>query len=269
MLCAVAIELEALTAGTLLAASGRDVHGLWFHHWQKADSRVADQLHAEPQSRPFSVSPLLGLGAPHEGRIQVTPGACGWFRVTTLTAALSERLQAAWLPQLPEKLTLGPVQWRLRGFVVDPALHPWAGVTEQAALVDTHLRNTDPPREWRLRLATPTTFHAASGHLPFPLPGAMFGSWLRRWQAFGTVNLPENLGELAQQKIVVSGYQLQTVPVRDGKRLTIGCVGQVTVAAPALKPGERAALDLLAAYAFWCGTGHRSTQGLGMTRVLH
>lgn len=268
MLTAVVIQLEALTAGQLSAASGRDVHGLWFHHWQKADSRVADQLHAEPQSRPFTLSPLLGLGAPREGRIQVAPGAPGWFRVTTLTADLSARLEAAWLPQLPETLTLGPIHWRVCGSTADSAAHPWAGTATAQALVETHLLATEPPRQWRLRFATPTTFHAAGGHLPFPLPGALIGSWLRRWQAFGPVNLPDDLADLAQQKAVISGYRLQTVPVRDGKRLTIGCVGQLTLAAPTLKPGERAAIDLLVAYAFWAGSGHRTTQGFGMTRLL-
>lgn len=268
MLCAAVIHLEALTAGGVSGASGRDVHGLWFHHWQAADSRVADQLHAQQQARPFSLSPLLGLAAPQQGQIQVTPGARAWFRVATLTADLSTRLQEAWLPRLPETLAFGAVQWRVTGIVTDGAAHPWAGTADAKALAEQHLLAADPPRQWRLRFDTPAAFHGISGHLPFPLPGAVVGSWLRRWQAFGPVLLPDSLGELAQQKIVISSYRLRTVPVRDGRRMTIGCVGQFTLNAGALTPGERAAIDLLAAYAFWAGSGHRTTQGMGMTRIV-
>ncbi len=267
MLCAVVIQLEALTAGSVSPASGRDVHGLWFHHWQVVDSRMADRLHAQQPARPFSLSPLLGLTAPSQEQIQVTPGARAWFRVATLTAELSTRLQAAWLPRLPETLTFGAVQWQVTNIVTDNTAHPWAGVADAKALVEQHLLAADPPCRWRLHFDTPAAFHGAGGHLPFPLPGALLGSWLRRWQAFGPVLLPDSLAELAQQKVLISSYRLQTVPVRDGKRMTIGCVGQFTLNAEALKPGERAALDLLAAFAFWAGSGHRTTQGMGMTRV--
>lgn len=268
MLCAIVIQLEALTSGSISAASGRDVHGLWFRHWQTVDNRVADQMHTEQPARPFTLSPLMGLAAPEQGHIQIASGARAWFRATTLTADLSARLEAAWWPQLPETVTLGSARWRVAGVVVDAAAHPWAGIVDPQILTERHLLAADPPRQWRLHFATPTAFHGAAGHIPFPLPGALVGSWLRRWEAFGPVQLPAALTDLAQQKIMVSSYRLQTVPVRDGKRMTIGCVGDFTMSAPALKPGERAAIDLLAAYAFWAGSGHRTTQGMGLTRSI-
>lgn len=267
MLCAIVIQLEALTAGSVSAASGRDVHGLWFHHWQAVDRRVADRLHAAQAAQPFTLSPLMGLAAPVQGQIPVTPGTPAWFRATTLTAELSARLEAAWWPQLPETLMLGAMQWRVTGVCTEATAHPWAGIGDSQALAEQHLLAADPPRQWRLDFATPTTFHGAAGHLPFPLPGAVIGSWLRRWEAFGPVQLPATLADLAQQQVMISNYRLHTVPVRDGKRMTIGCVGQATLSAGGLKPGERAALDLLAAYAFWAGSGHHTTQGMGLTRV--
>ncbi len=268
MLRAVVIQLEALTAGTLPAANGREVHGLWFHHWQTVDRALADQLHADQRQCPFTLSPLLGLGAPQHGQLAVAPGASAWFRVTTLTAELSQRLEEAWLPRLPETVMLGPLSWRVTGLATTPAAHPWADSRTQDALAVEHLLNADPPRQWHLHFATPTAFHSAGGHLPFPLPGALIGSWLRRWQAFGPVALPEDLADLAQQRVLISSYRLHTVPVREGQRTTIGCVGDLTVSAPALRPGERAMLDLLAAYAFWAGSGHHTPQGLGVTRLL-
>jgi CRISPR/Cas system endoribonuclease Cas6 (RAMP superfamily) len=45
-------------------------------------------------------------------------------------------------------------------------------------------------------------------------------------------------------------------------------VGSLRLQAHQLPPCDCAALDLLAAYAFYCGSGHKTTQGLGQTRVL-
>ena len=124
------------------------------------------------------------------------------------------------------------------------------------------------PVSWSFEFLTPTTFHGEIGHLPFPLPFALLGSWLRSWQAFGPVSLPVDLGETARSGLVVSAYKLKTVPVRDGRRMTIGCVGDLQLRALDLAPLERATVDLLARYAFWAGSGHHTPQGFGLTRLV-
>ena len=127
---------------------------------------------------------------------------------------------------------------------------------------------SSPPERWRLSFATPTSFHGVGGHFPFPLPDVLLRSWLRRWQAFGPVLLPGDLPERGREGVAVSAYTLKTVPVRDRRRVMIGFIGQMTLRALKMTPGERAAVDLLMAYAFWAGSGHHTTQGMGLTRLL-
>lgn len=265
-LCAAVVQLAALEAGTVVGATGRAVHGLWFRHWQQAAPAVAETLHAPAAVQPFTLSPLLGLPRPQDGQVALAPGAPAWFRVTTLTAELSDRLAAAWLPTLPAELTLGGLRWRVTGITTDGTVHPWAGQAEPSALAEQRLLAADPPRRWRLRFATPTAFHGESGHLPFPLPAVLVSSWLRRWERYGPVGLPADLPERARRGLAISAYALRTVPVRERERVTIGCVGHLTLQAIRLKAGERAPLDLLAAFAFWAGSGHHTTQGLGLTK---
>ena len=266
-LTAAVIRLTAAEAGTLSAATGRFVHGFWFDQWARVDAARADALHAGQDLRPFTLSPLMGL-RPRRGEIAVAPDMATWFRVTTLTSELSAALTATWLPQLPEQIILGDTPWRVTGYALDADAHPWAAREDFRVVAEQCLLAAHPGRRWRLRFATPTAFHGAAGHLPFPLPGALVGSWLRQWQAFGHVRLPETLPEAVHAGLVVSAYRLQTVPVRDGQRITIGCVGELTLSATKLAKPTRAALDLLTRYATFAGSGHRTTQGHGMTRLL-
>ena len=227
---------------------------------------LADELHDENGHQPFALSPLMGLRHPTRGRIDVAAGSKAWFRVTALSPALSAALTDKWLPALPEEITLGSLRWTVTGYTLDPEQHPWAGQADAGALAERYLLGPRPSDRWRLRFATPTAFHGEAGHLPFPLPYALVGSWLRQWQAFGPVRLPEEVPAAVRTGVAVSAYRLKTVPVRDRERLTIGCVGRLTLSATALAKPARAAVDLLAAFACWAGSGHRTTQGMGMTR---
>lgn len=265
-LLASVLSLVAEEGGAVAAASGRDVQGLWYRHWEAVDPALADRLHEGAPVQPFTLSPLMGLPHPRRGRIAVAAGTEAWVRVAALTGELTAQLAARWLPRLPATVSLGGLRWRVVGHTEDRDAHPWAGRADAQALAERHLLGAQPGRRWRLRFATPTAFRSAAGHLPFPLPGALAGSWLRRWAALGPVRLPEDLQDRVRDGVAVSAYRLKTVPLRRGRRLTIGCVGDLTLRATGLKAGERAALDLLAAYAFWTGSGHHTGQGLGMTR---
>jgi CRISPR-associated endoribonuclease Cas6 len=267
MLTAVVIEVEALNDGRLSAATGRFIHGFWFHQWIEVDPARAEALHAGEHLRPYTLSPLMGLPHPRHGKITVEAGIRAWFRVTSLTSSLSDALLNDWLPQLPDMIRLGGISWEIKGHTLNPTDSPWAGQVEARVLTERHLLAEEPHRRWTLHFATPTAFHGAAGHLPFPLPGALIGSWLRQWQSFSKVHLPENLPEKVHEGLVISAYRLKTVPVRDRKRITIGCVGDMTLYGKGLSKPICAAVDLLAHYALWAGSGHRTTQGHGMTRL--
>lgn len=263
---ATVVNLRACQGGRLEIATGPAIHGFWFRQWESLAATVADRLHQPNQLPPYTLSPLLGLPHPRKGEREVASGAPAWFRVTTLQEELSRRLEEMWLPGLPEEVVLAGLRWRVVGYATTTEEHPWAGRANPQALAETHLLRRAAPARWRLEFATPTAFHGGGGHLPFPLPDALVRSWLRRWQAFGPVRLPQNLPALAREHLLVSAYRMRTVPQRDGRRVFIGCVGWMELRAARLRAGERAALDLLAAYAFWAGSGHHTTQGMGMTR---
>jgi CRISPR-associated endoribonuclease Cas6 len=265
MLTSLVIRLQALETGTLSFGSGRATHGLWFDTWRQANPELAAQLHQGNGIPPFTLSPLRGLPRPRQGHTPVQAEQAAWFRVVTLTGELSAALEETWLPALPETVELAGLPWRITGIARMPEEHPWAGQIPYSQLASEHLFMSRPPKSWRLRFETPAAFHGSAGHLPFPLPDSLIRSWMRRWNAFAPIALPDDLPQMVRESVVVSAYSLKTVPVRHGKRLIVGAAGWFKLYAVNLHPAMRAAVNLLAHYAFYCGSGAKTTQGMGMT----
>jgi CRISPR-associated endoribonuclease Cas6 len=283
------VHLEALEEAVLDQFTGRGVHGFWFQRWAETDPQIGDELHpkqnppdsddqangTDPSSEerkedvpPFALSPLLGLPRPQRGGIRIKPGMGAYFRLTALTDDLAEAVREKWLAGLDgERIVRIPakteseagIAWKVTQVEVEAQ-------AEYADLYARHIMNTNPPRQWNMKFETPTTFHGKEAHLPFPLPDALMRSWLRRWNAFAPVALPiDELLEWSRNHLAVSSYKLQTVPAREGKRLRMGCTGWLSLRALQMPPYLRAAADLLAHYAFYCGSGSHTTQGMGVT----
>ena len=143
-----------------------------------------------------------------------------------------------------------------------------------------------PERKLTLRFASPTTFRRTEGetsftddqgrayqvaghNVPLPLPGLVFDSYLQRWNAFAPVALHPDVKRYAEECVAISRYRLQTVLVEFGAARHVGFVGSCQFLALLVHdPYWLRLLNLLAAFAFYAGTGHRTTMGLGQTRVI-
>ena len=269
MLVSLVVQIEAAQTGSIRGGTGRAVHGLWFDQWKLIHPAFADQLHSQNNPAPYSLSPIMGLPRPHKGSIIVSEGTSAWFRIATFEHSLSELLLERWWPALSSKIELASLTWHVTGGTVSADDHPWAGQITYQDLIEQCLFQLPPPSKWQLEFATPTAFNSASGHLPFPLPDSLIKSWLRRWQVFASIGLPEDLPNSARESLLISSFNLNTVPVRYGSRLTVGCIGLCQIRASQLTPTIQAAIDLLASFAFFCGSGHHTTQGMGLTRMVN
>ena len=267
MLTSLVIQIEALNDGEINGATGRAVHGFWYKQWESFDSGTADALHDETQVPPFSLSPLMQLPRPQNGITRVTRGISAWFRVATLNRQLSEKLITHWTANLPKEIELAGIKWTITGIAETPEKHPWARQISYQDLASRHLFNNRPPSRWKLAFETPLTFNSGLGHLPFPLPNNLIGSWMRRWQAFAPLALPEELPQSVREQLMVNHFDMRTIPLRQGKRLIIGGAGSYSLKAIKMPASERAQVDLLANYAFFCGSGYKTTQGMGMTKL--
>ena len=128
--------------------------------------------------------------------------------------------------------------------------------------------------EVRIRLCflSPTSFRSHDMHFPLPDPALVYQSWLTRWNAFAPEELRINVAllDVVAAHVAVGRYSLRTEMVDLGSnRKMVGFVGSVqfnVVRAGKIGDEWLRRLNLLADYAAFCGTGHKTAHGMGQTR---
>ena len=267
-LLAAVITLEAQAAGELDFFQGRALHALFLDLTARAEPGRAQALHDSDDLKPFTSSNLSGLRGPEGSpRAIVQPGAACRWRVTAFEPGLAGLWLTQVLPRLPETITVGDVPFAVRGWTTDSVQDSMAGAGGYAELAMQHTLQSQLPSPWiNLRFTSPTSFKSGGMHVPLPLPSLMLGHWLEKWNAFAPVALHPDVRSFAEQEVMVDRYDLHTEPVQFGPATIIGFLGQCSLTVRHKDPYWRRIPHLLAAYSFWCGTGHKTPYGLGQTR---
>jgi len=286
MLLSVVLLLSPIQPVTLPVDLGRAVHAWFLGQVHRADPALAERLHEPNRLRPFTLSSLQDVGKVREGKVTITPEQEYWLRVTSMEATLSRCLLECILPTLPSEIELAGATFKLKGATYDPTEHPWARQTTYEALIKENLMSTEQlGRALTLQFASPTTFrrtertssltngegqaYRVAGHnFLLPLPGLVFDSYLQKWNAFAPVALPPEVKRYAEECVAVSRYRLQVVLMEFGEVRELGFVGTCRFTALVADPYWLRLLHLLAAFAFYAGTGHHTTRGMGQTRKL-
>ena len=109
-------------------------------------------------------------------------------------------------------------------------------------------------------------------HYPLPDPSLVYQSWLNRWNEFAPEEARINVAllDIVAAHVAVGRYDLRTEMVDLGRnRKVIGFVGRVqynVIRAAKIGSEWLHRLNLLADYASFCGTGHKTAQGMGQTQ---
>jgi CRISPR-associated endoribonuclease Cas6 len=101
----------------------------------------------------------------------------------------------------------------------------------------------------------------------FPIPVSVFGSYWQRWRVFSGIELSDDLLDFADEYVAVQQHRLRTkmVPFGRGHQYH-GFTGRCTYRVLERDPAKLKELNALANYALYCGTGQKTTQGLGQTK---
>lgn len=286
MPAAAVLFLQAEHDGAIYGATGQHAHGFWLHSWREFGAApggsLGDTLHDERPLRQFTLSPLLGLTNVRHGQTLVEAGDAARLRITALDDLTQRSLLANWLVKLPAVVTFAGIRWRVRRLALAAADDPAAGYDTYAGLRDRY--GEGAPQRWALAFESPMAFHLQDGNcMPFPLPGLLVAGWLNRWNEYSPVALlepddsPAAFLARVEAGLRISQYRLKTVSFRfrhagpDGRRSRevpqIGCVGEAAFDGAALAAADRALVATLADFAFYCGSGHHTTMGMGQTRV--
>ncbi|MFZ5903693.1 MAG: CRISPR system precrRNA processing endoribonuclease RAMP protein Cas6 [Chloroflexota bacterium] len=258
MLRSILVHLKALDKGFVPPLLAPAIHAE-FIKWLPEEARD----HSNSERRPFTVSDL-------RGSFDIEPG--GWRRIGR-GQRVSFRLTflkdlGAVLPQVGQELTLADIRFQFQQVSIDDG--EWAREISYKSLVDRYAGSGEQASELvKVRFESPATFHVQDDiHEPLPAPLRVFDSWLTRWMQFSPIKTPYGVSNLDHARVAISEYDLKTHGVKYAEAMWIGFTGYCHFRIFSTDVGTVKLANLLADFAFYCGTGAKTSFGLGQTRRL-
>ena len=268
-LTALVLEVAPKRVTTTPGHLGRAAYALLLKLIAATEPALAEDLHTKNERKPFTCSTLVGGRRQAKNERVYTPEETAWLRFTGLDASVSAHLcRLAENP--PDVVELDGQLFEVRTATLNNDTHPWANQSSYEALSAPYLlSHRQPDSHLQLSFFSPTTFRSRGLSHPVPMADWVFGNLWDFWNAFSPVPLPEETRGYADERVVLSRYQLKThaVPMKN-KIAEMGCVGQAYYVILDKDRYWSAILNLLADYAFYSGVGYQTTVGLGQAQRI-
>ena len=247
--------------------TGPSIHALLLRLIDESNPHLAADLHSDSQVKPFTVSPLQGKLARTGGRQVALKDNVYRLRFTTLSEDVFTSLNKTLLSKFISEnvINLEGNKFTIISVGMEPSEEdPWAGLSSFEELYD------GASEELKVTLAFryPTTFRQRGMNFLFPLPANAFYGYWQKWNAFSPMRIDDSFIPWIEASVMVEAHRLQTRAVHfDNFQLNgfIGTCRYCTMAGPRERVKE---LNALADFAFYAGTGAKTTMGMGQTRRI-
>lgn len=265
MLYSIVLNLRSLSDAVVRATLGYHAYSLFMAILRSVDQSLATRLHDDEGLKPFTLSGLQGKFQRKGGKAYIPEGAACWLRLTFLTDDLFSQFMHAVLNWPPEAaVRLDTAEFVLEDAVTSAAGPMWSGCRSYEDL----LAAAAPHTTISLRFLSPTTFRSRGNrNVIFPAPSLVFGSYLARWNSFAPYKLPDRLAKVFDERLSLAGYSLRSRMLDFQRYQEVGFEGVCHFkVSGTLAEDDLLALDVLGQFAFFCGTGAKTTMGMGQTR---
>ena len=259
-LITLAFTLSLPKDGKLFPDYAKGLHAWFLDRVRKDDPQFSQYLHDGQSEKPFTISRLAGEMTTNGKQLHLSQENTYYWYVTALSQPVAEWLQK-WLTNLPKAIALYSVPLQIDRVTI---AHP--------ATTYNKLFGHRGSNKLVLSFVSPTSFHKSGHHFPLPVPHNLFHSYLRRWNHFATQNFDaDSFLAWIDNHVFITRHQLESVRVPGGKKgLVTGFVGAIELNLAQnseLNPEYVALYRALGKLAIYCGTGHKTTFGLGQTRA--
>ena len=282
------------TSAPVAHIQGPTLQGMFLHLITEVDPVTAARLHDDSRYRPYTLSPLgiadaATFGAERKNgspalrkrddqrasffqgfrlpRAQVLEaGTPCELRVTLLEDGLFPTFSRYFLTRAQPVFRLGETEFSVTNVLTTTENeNPWSQYLSYAQLIDRALQRRE--RRIKLRFITPVSFRKGEVDLPLPLPRLVFQSYQNRFAEFYQVEFLPDFVELVDEYTGISSQKgVRTDTIATKKTRLTGFVGEVGFEiSPNAPPELLFQMHLLADYAFFCGTGRKTTVGMGQT----
>lgn len=244
------IPIQFKTKEAIGLREQRGLHAILLGALNTASASLAETVH-EMRVKPFSQALL-----PNKCDEPSTP----WlWHVSLLDDGLVDPFLTGLAEAPPETLRQQPVQFQL-------------DAVQRESKTYVELGKTPSAMNFKVSFLTPTSFKQRYYHSPLPTPYQCFQSWWRRWRYFAPAGQAINVAalDIVRAHLVVSYFNMRSDVMKAGDRHFIGGVGKMSFSAIQTEKVDAAwwqSIAVLAAYAPFCGTGHKTAQGMGQTAV--
>ena len=253
------LKLKPLQNSTLYTQYTIGLHAWFLDQVRQTDPALSAYLHDGESEKPFTISGLEGLSASRQS-LQLEANRVYHWTITALSQPVVQWMQQ-WLKQPPQIIDLrnAPLQ-----------IQQWS-IAHTPTTYRHLLQTTAKSSTLVLSFRSPTSFRRKGHHLPLPMPRNVFHSYLRRWNDFsGSTFEQETFLDWVDEVVMITRHHLQSVKVAAGKKGSVtGFTGAVEFGLSSAAKKEPEFVQLFGALgqlAPYCGTGHKTTFGLGQTR---
>lgn len=228
---------------------------------------------------PFTISSPMPLDA---GRSASGPDSDHRSRAQAVRQGERFRLRMSWLAD--EDLR-GLLDWartlRVEPFRLETGEGPL--LVENALVADTLAQRwnrwvpysqlfdeaSDSLRLVTLKFYSPTALRRSNTPYPLPDPQGIFVGYREVWDAFSGIPLAPGLREAMEEQLRLVDFRLRRRLSEEGRESVPGFVGSATIQLQGRHPESvLKGLNVLADYAFFCGTGIHTGRGMGLTRRI-
>jgi CRISPR-associated endoribonuclease Cas6 len=120
-----------------------------------------------------------------------------------------------------------------------------------------------------MKFYSPTTLERSGRHFPLPDPGLIFHGYATLWDAFSGPALAPGLRQAIEEHLLLADFRIQKRNQEAERESVPGFVGSATFRLTGRHPESvLKGLNVLADYAFFCGTGIGTEHGMGLTRRI-
>ena len=269
------ISLIPQTDVTLRPTMGHHAHAAFLSILKESDPNLAEKIHAQSTQKPFTVSPLIAKARHYRKQLHIRAGTDCKLRFTFLDDALFTAFGRAFLKFELPAIRLGDAVFQVKQLVSHGTqAHQWSGNATYAELADSAKAKT----EIHLKFHSPTAFRTLTprgqrtyNHTQVD-PVRCYQSWINKWNAFasGQFDRREILG-FVDRYARVSRSETRTQALNFGRHTEIGWVGTGTFRFEEVSAFDEhllRAVNCLADFAFYCGTGYKTTMGMGQTQRI-
>ncbi len=269
------IYLTPSEDATLRLTTGHHAHAAFLSLLKTSNPKKAARIHDASPQKPFTVSPLIGKGKRRGNFLKIRAKTKCWLRFTFLDDELFADFSDTFFAQELPSIQLGQAIFQFERLTIgNTETQRWSSNATYADLT----QSTKAETEIRLQFHSPTAFRALTprGQRTYNQtqvdPVRCYQSWINKWNTFAPLQFDRTaLLAYVAEHVRVSRSETRTQALNFGRHTEIGWVGTCTFRfEPESELDENLlrTANCLANFAFYCGTGYKTTMGMGQTRRI-